>query len=185
MGDERGWPSRWDRVGEALTWHHDDLRKCAQRRTAEPALGLMDTRTQIRLLRGNPRPEEEPTLARGQDRGQGRWTVMEFQVSEIMQRLRSEEQKDDLLKVEGVTTTTRQKHKRQEKGKRLLSPKHTPSPLMETVCIEYRHRPCLAHGIRRHPFEHLPRAGCPWAKRSGHILIMVTKTLSTFDQGGD
>lgn len=116
MGDERGWPSRWDRVGKALTWHHDDLRKCAQRRTAEAALGLMDTRTQIRLLRGNPRPEEEPTLARGQDRGQGRWTAMESQVSEIMQRLRKAEKKEDLLKVQGVPTTTRQKHKRQEKG---------------------------------------------------------------------
>lgn len=78
-------------------------------------MGLMDTRTQIRLLRGNPRPEEEPTLARGQDGGQGGWTATESQVSEIMQRLRSEEKKEDLLKVQGVPTTTRQKHKRQRR----------------------------------------------------------------------
>lgn len=40
---------------------------------------------------------------------------MESQVSEIMQRLRSEEKKEDLLKVQGVPTTIRQKHKRQRR----------------------------------------------------------------------
>lgn len=61
----------------------------------------MDKRTQVRLLKGNPRPEAEAKLARDPDRGQGRWIAMESQVSKIMQRLRREEKKEDLLKVQG------------------------------------------------------------------------------------
>lgn len=65
----------------------------------QPALGLAGMRTQVGLLRGNPRPEEESKLVRKEGR-QIRWVGMQFQLSKIMQRLRKEEEKEDLLKVQ-------------------------------------------------------------------------------------
>lgn len=65
----------------------------------QPALVLAGMRTQVGLLRGNPRHEEESKLVRKEGR-QIRWVGMQFQLSKIMQRLRKEEKKEDLLKVQ-------------------------------------------------------------------------------------